>query len=109
MQCKALRESGDEIRQFDVALFAASIDPVKKNTEFAESLELDYPILSAPDKTTARAFGVLKGMGLYAARNTIYIGADGKILYFDTKVSPRTAGADMVARLEALGIPRLEK
>ncbi len=26
--------------------FTASCDPVKKNTEFAESLKLDYPILS---------------------------------------------------------------
>lgn len=92
-----------------MALFAASIDPVKKNAEFAKSLELDYPILSDPDKTTARAFGVLKAMGLYAARHTIYIGADGKILYIDTKVSPKTAGADMVARLKELGIPRREK
>ena len=108
MVCKALRESGDEIRKFDVAYFAASIDPVKKNTEFAKSLELDYPILSDPDKSTAKAFGVLKAMGLYAARNTIYIGADGKVLYIDTGVSPKTAGADLVARLEELGIPRSE-
>lgn len=91
-----------------MAYFAASIDPVKKNTEFAESLELDYPILSDPDKTTAKAFGVLKAMGLYAARHTIYIGADGKILYIDRSVSPGSAGKDLVARLEELGIPRLE-
>ncbi len=89
-----------------MAYFAASIDPVKKNTEFAQSLELDYPILSDPDKSTARAFGVLKAMGLYAARHTVYIGADGKILYIDRNVSPGSAGKDLVARLEELGIPR---
>lgn len=89
-----------------MAYFAASIDPVKKNTEFAKSLELDYPILSDPEKSAAKAFGVLKAMGLYAARHTIYIGSDGKILYVDREVSPGTAGKDLVARLEELGIPR---
>ena len=82
---------------------------MKKNTEFAKSLELDYPILSDPDKTTARAYGVLKAMGLYAARHTVYIGADGKILYVDREVSPKTAGRDLVARLEMLGITRLDR
>ncbi len=82
---------------------------MKKNTEFAKSLELDYPILSDPDKSTAKAFGVLKAMGLYAARNTIYIGSDGKILFIDTEVSPKTAGKDLVARLEALGITRQDR
>ena len=47
-------------------------------------------------------------MGMYAARHTIYIGANGKILYIDTEVSPQTAGKDLVARLEELGIPRSE-
>ena len=87
-------------------LFYSSVYDVKKNTEFAESLELDYPILSDPDKSTAKAFGILKAMGMYAARNTFYIGADGKILYVDTDVNVKTAGADMVARLEALGVPK---
>ena len=92
-----------------MAYFAASIDPVIKNAEFAKSLELDYPILSDPDKSTARAFGVLKAMGLYAARHTIYIGVDGKVLYIDREVNPKTAGRDLVARLEALGITRPDR
>lgn len=54
----------------------------------------------------ARAYGVLRGMGLYAARNTFYIDTDGKILFIDTKVNPRTAGADVAARLEQLGVAR---
>jgi len=51
---------------------------------------------------------VLRALGLYAARHTIYIGKDGKVLYVDTDVNTRTAGADMVARLTALGVPRRE-
>jgi peroxiredoxin Q/BCP len=44
-------------------------------------------------------------LGQYAARHTIYIGADGKILYIDREVKVATAGADIAARLEQLGLP----
>ena len=86
-----------------MAYFAASTDDAETNTKFAESLTLDYPILSDPDKEVARAYGVLNGD--YAARHTIYIGADGKIAYIDRKVSPGTAGPDVASRLVELGIP----
>jgi len=69
---------------------------------FARSLGLDYPILSDPAKTWARAFGVARVWGLFAARHTFYIGVDGKLLHVDRHVSPRTAGDDLVARLETL-------
>jgi len=89
-----------------VAYFAASVDDAETNRKFAESLELDYPILSDPSKKTARAYGVLASVGGYAKRHTIYIGADGKILHIERDVSPRSAGADVAARLEALGVPK---
>jgi peroxiredoxin Q/BCP len=89
-----------------VALFAASVDDEETNRKFADSLHLDYPILSDPGKETARAYGVLAESGEYALRHTIYIGPDGKILYVDREVRPATSGADLVARLEKLGIPR---
>ena len=82
------------------------MDDAETNRKFAESLELDYPILSDPEKDTAKAYGVLRMMGLYAARHTYYIGKDGKILYIDTDVNPSTAGEDLVKHLERLGIPR---
>ena len=106
MECKTLRESGESIRQFDVAYFAVSIDKPETNRKFAESLDLDYPILSDPTKEAARAYGVLRGFGLYTARYTIYIGEDGTIRFVDTEVRPRTAGPDVASRLEALSIRR---
>jgi len=69
-------------------------------------LELDYPILSDPDKDVARSYGVLNGD--YAARHTIYIDIDGKIAYVDSKVSPSTAGSDVASRLAELGVKEAE-
>jgi peroxiredoxin Q/BCP len=83
-------------------LFGATTDKPEKVRAFAESLELDFPILSDPTKKTARAYGVLK-LGLFAARHTIYIGPDGNVLHVDRNVSARSAGRQVAARLASLG------
>jgi peroxiredoxin Q/BCP len=77
---------------------------VETNTKFAESLKLDYPILSDPEKTVAKAYGVVhEGRGV-PERWTFYIGPDGKILFIDKKVNVASHGADIVAKLQALGV-----
>jgi peroxiredoxin Q/BCP len=55
--------------------------------------------LSDPDKQVARAYGVLAPSG-YASRWTFYIGADGRILDIDKKVSAASHGADVVRRIK---------
>lgn len=52
-------------------------------------------------------YGVLR-LG-YAARQTFYIGPDGRLLYVDREVNPRTAGEDVAKRLEALGVAKVKK
>ena len=42
----------------------------------------------------------------YCARYTIYIGKDGKVLEIDREVHPASAGSDVAAKLEALGIAK---
>jgi thioredoxin-dependent peroxiredoxin len=88
-----------------VRYFAASVDSVDTNTRFARSLGVDYPILSDPGKQVARAYGVLSASG-YASRWTFYIGADGRVLDIDKRVSAPTHGRDIAGRLTALGISR---
>ncbi len=58
-ECKSMKETGPALRQFDVAYFTASVDPPETNKQFAESLELDFPILSDPARTVAKAYGVV--------------------------------------------------
>ena len=81
--------------------FAASVDSPDANRKFAESLGVRYPILSDPTKEVARAYGVLARSG-YASRWTFYIGADGRILEIDKKVSPSSHGADVARRVREL-------
>jgi peroxiredoxin Q/BCP len=91
------------LRRFNVQYFAASVDSPETNARFARSLGIDYPILSDPTKEVARAYGVLGASG-YASRWTFYIGADGRLLAIDKKVSAASHGRDIVARLTELGI-----
>ncbi len=85
--------------------FAASCDTPDVNKQFGESLGLDFPILSDPDKTIAKAYGVVTPERELPFRWTYYIGGDGKIVHIDKEVKPATAGADVAARLKALAVP----
>lgn len=89
-----------------MAYFAASCDDVETNTKFAASLELDFPILSDPGKTTAEAYGVLIPVMRLPNRWTFYVGKDGTILSIDKNVKAGTAGKDLAANLEKLGVPK---
>ena len=105
VECKSLAENGHLIREYDVSYFMASVDPVSENSRFATETEADFPLLSDPDKGTARAYGVLSGMG-FASRHTFYIGPDGRILAIDRDVKPATSAEDMAATLGELGVAR---
>jgi peroxiredoxin Q/BCP len=116
IECKSLAENGEKIRMYDVAYFMASVDPIKKNTEFARATsvnlgdtvvakrEADFPLLSDPTKETAKAYGVLNDRGV-ANRWTFYIDKNGKISYIEKSVKADTSAADMVAKLAELKVP----
>ncbi len=82
-----------------MAYFTASCDDVETNTNFAKKLELDYPILSDPEKSVARAYGVVTPERAYPHRWTVYIGKDGKILEVDREVKIPNAGATIAKKL----------
>jgi peroxiredoxin Q/BCP len=108
-ECKSFKNDGAKMREYEVAYFTASNDPAEKNKEFAKSLDADYPILSDPDSSVAKKYGVLNTAGTAAQRWTYYIGADGKILYIDKMVKTDAHGADVAAKLGELGVAKKKK
>jgi peroxiredoxin Q/BCP len=105
-ECKAFKEQGSSIREYNVAYFTASTDDAKKNKEFAESLSVDYPILSDPEGKTATAYGIYNAERKAAARHTFYIGENGKILAIDTTVNTASHGTDVAKKLGDLGVAK---
>ncbi len=106
VQCKSLKANSEALKASNVAYFTASVDTPEKNADFAKSLDLDYPILSDPEKTTAKAYGVLAPAG-YSSRWTFYIDKDGVIKEIDKKVNTKqaeAAGLDVASKIKSLGL-----
>ena len=59
IECKSLTEQGHLIREYDVSYFMASVDPLDDNRAFAIKTGADFPMLSDPSKSTAKAYDVL--------------------------------------------------
>ena len=77
---------------------------METNTKFAQSLELDYPILSDPEKSTAKAYEVVNESRPVPFRWTFYIGKDGKILHIDKGVKAAQHGQDVATQLSDLSV-----
>jgi peroxiredoxin Q/BCP len=107
IECKSLAENGHLLRKYQVSYFMVSVDELEENKGFAAEQKADFPLLSDPDKQTARDYGVLS-MGGWAKRYTFYINSEGRILEIDRDVKPATSAQDMAAKLGALDIPLVE-
>ena len=105
-ECKSFKEDGAKMREYNVAYFTASTDPAKKNKEFAESLDADYPILSDPEGKVASAYGIYNPERNAAQRVTFIIDEQGKIAAIDQGVKTETHGADIAAKLKELGVKK---
>ncbi len=103
-ECKSLRENSKALHDLKAAYFTASVDTPEENTKFAKSLDLDYPILSDPDKSVAKAYGVINPARGFANRWTFYIDKNGNVKEIDKDVKVDNAGADVAAKLKELGL-----
>ena len=83
-----------------------SVDTPETNKAFAQSLGVDYPLLSDPTKAVAKAYGVVDEDQPFATRWTFFIGLDGRIMHIDKRVNPATQGKMIAAKLSELGVPR---
>ena len=104
-----MRDNGKAIRQFDVAYFTASCDTVDTNTKFAKKLELDYPILSDPEREVAAKYGLVSGIRRFPARKTFVIGKDGKILHIFERVKAAQHGKELIQKLKELKVDMAKK
>lgn len=106
IECKSLAKNGHLIKKYNATYFMASVDPIEDNKGFAEENQADFPLLSDPTKTTAKAYGVLMPVLRLAKRHTFYIGKDGRILKIDTDIQPATSAEDMARTLGELGVEK---
>lgn len=96
-ECRLFAERRDVFANLPVVYFTASVDTPSENKKFADSLHVNYPILSDPDRKAALAYGVVSSRQDFARRWTFIIGLDGKILHIDKNVKVETHANDVAA------------
>ena len=74
------RDLAAEFAQVGAQRVGISADDVSRQAEFATQHGLDYPILSDPDRTIAKMFGVKRPGPLSNRRKTFIIGTDRRIV-----------------------------
>jgi len=67
----------------DAVIYGVSTDDVETNRKFAESLDLEFALLSDPDGEAAQKYGVYNEDRGFASRATFVIGRDGKIAHIE--------------------------
>ncbi len=80
-----------------------STDNLDTQTRFAESLDLEFPLVADEDKSVSDAYGTLNALRRASTRQTFGIGSDGQIVYHNADVKPRDM-AGYRAIQEAFGI-----
>lgn len=103
----SFRDFYSEIQHAGAEVYGASPDSPESHRAFAEKYNLNFPLLSDEDKSTAQAYGVWvererngqKSMGI--ARTTFAIDEEGTIAKVWQNVSPDTHGSEIVDWLKS--------
>jgi len=98
------RDLAGEFADVKARRLGISADSVDKQHEFSEKHGFDYPLLSDPDRTVAKAYGVKRPGPLFNKRMTFVIGQDGKLLDVIASETNMDSHADKaLATLRAAG------
>ena len=79
-----------------------SLDDVAAQKAFHTAQTLNFPLLSDPDGSVARRYGVLPEGAKWTQRVTFLVDPKGVVRYTDRKVSVGTHGPDMLKVVDGL-------
>jgi thioredoxin-dependent peroxiredoxin len=99
-QACSLRDSFESLKARGVRVLGVSGDKVEAQKKFQDQHKLPYPILADSDGCLAKAFGVPTLFG-YPKRQSFLI-KDGKIVWRELSVSPKTHVAEVNKAIDAL-------
>ncbi len=68
----------------DSVVFGVSTDPLQRNKEFAESLNLEFALLSDEDGAVSKKFGIYNAERNMSNRTTFVIDKSGKIAHVES-------------------------
>ncbi len=104
----SFRDDYQELEKNNVQILGISKDSVKSHKKFAEKFNLNFPLLSDPEKTTIHAYnswGEKKFMGRVfegILRNTFLINPEGQVAKIYEKVTPKGHSAQILRDVREL-------
>lgn len=87
--------------QLGSRIYGLSLDDVKAQAAFHEAQKLSFPLLSDPDGSVARKYGVFLARG-FANRVTFVIDPNGVLRHVDQTVAVDSHGRDLIELLTRL-------
>lgn len=97
----SLRDVATKLNELGAVVHALSLDDVADLAAFAKDQKLEFQLLSDPDGSVARKYGVLSARG-WAERVTFVVAPDGLIAHVDEKIDVSKHGSDLVGILQKL-------
>ncbi len=91
-----------------MAYFGASCDTPEYNKEFADELNLDFPLLSDPSRKVAKEYGLVADEKGFSKRWTVYVSKEGKIAFVDKDPKTKEAADVILKKLAELKVEKAE-
>jgi len=98
----SLRDAAIGFEEMGVTVYGMSLDDVGDMAAFAEAQELNFLLVSDPDGSAARKYGVLGDGARWTGRVTFVIDDKGILRHVDREVSVKSHGEDLVLQVADL-------
>jgi peroxiredoxin Q/BCP len=101
----SFRDQYDAFRQADARIIGISAQSVESHKKFAEKNKLQFTLLSDPDNSVRKMFGVKTGgAGSLPGRVTFVVNKQGKVVYiFNSQTQPAKHVSEAIRILKSLG------
>ncbi len=100
----ALRDAWDRLQASGAVVYGISTDDVASHLAFRTEHNLPFDLLSDPEETAARAYGVPVRMG-FASRMSFLVDASGNLARIFPDVDPGVHADEVLAAIAALPPP----
>ncbi len=100
----SLRDKAAEFEAANTKIWAVSIDPADVQIAFAKSLSLPFPLLPDTGRHLSFLYNAAQSVDDLSARQSVLIDKTGIVRWIDTDVHVQTHGADVMAKINELGL-----
>lgn len=108
IEAKQFRDNLKQLTNLGVQVVGVSADSVASHKKFCEKQELNFPLLSDPEKTTLEAYGVWVEKSMYGKkymgiqRDSFLIDSRGNVIKQYEKVNPKTHVDEVIKDVKEL-------